>query len=32
MDLSSELVKNIKVYCDLCQIELDYKSAINHVH
>jgi hypothetical protein len=32
LDLLHELISKIKVYCDVCQTELDYKSAINHCH
>ena len=32
IDLSSDLIHNIKVYCDICKAELNYESAINHVH
>ena len=31
-DLTSELIKNIKVYCDTCKVELNYEQALNHVH
>ena len=32
VDLSSDLIHNIKVYCDSCKSELNYESAINHIH
>ena len=32
VDLSSDLLNNIKVKCDFCRTELDYKSALEHVH
>ena len=31
-DLKAELIKNIKVYCNECKTELNYESAINHIH
>ena len=27
-----DLINNIKVYCDICKKELNYESALNHVH
>ena len=32
IDLSSDLIHNIKVYCDNCKSELNYETAINHIH
>ena len=32
VDLSSDLVNNIKIFCDNCKTELNYESAINHIH
>ena len=31
-DLKAELIKNIKVYCNECKTELNYESAIIHIH
>ena len=31
-DLIFDLINNIKVFCEVCQIELNYESALNHVH
>ena len=31
-DLVSDLINNIKIFCNDCQTELDYNSAINHSH
>ena len=31
-ELIFELVNNVKVFCDVCQIELNYESILIHVH
>ena len=31
-DLVLELINNIKIFCYFCKKELDYKSALNHIH
>ena len=31
-DLKTELIKNIKVFCEECKTELNYESAIIHIH
>lgn len=31
-ELNEDLVKNIKINCDVCKTELNYELAINHIH